>query len=57
MQWNQGLSQAIKAVIAVDGRTLRDSHGPSAGKKVLRKVSLRATENRLVLAQLATEEK
>ncbi|MBV8695990.1 MAG: ISAs1 family transposase [Ktedonobacteraceae bacterium] len=55
--WVQGISQTVKGVIAIDGKTLRRSHDQSAGKKALHLVSAWAGENRLVLAQLATEEK
>ncbi len=43
--------------MAIDGKTLRRSHNRAAGKKALHLVSAWAVENRLVLAQLATEEK
>jgi hypothetical protein len=54
IQWMQGISQTVKGVIALDGKTLRRSHDQSAGKKVLHLVSAWAVENRLVLAQLAS---
>jgi predicted transposase YbfD/YdcC len=57
VQWVQGISQTVKGVIAIDGKTLRRSHDQEAGKKALHLVSAWAVENRLVLAQLATEEK
>ncbi|GAC1408548.1 MAG: ISAs1-like element ISBthe4 family transposase [Ktedonobacteraceae bacterium] len=57
VQWVQGISQTVKGVIAIDGKTLRRSHDQSVGKKALHMVSAWAVENRLVLAQLATEEK
>jgi predicted transposase YbfD/YdcC len=56
-QWVQGIAQTIKGVIAVDGKTLRRSQDEANGKKALHLVSAWASENRLVLAQLATEEK
>jgi len=56
-QWVQGISQTVKGVIAIDGKTLRRSHDQAAGKKALHMVSAWAVENRLVLAQIATEEK
>jgi predicted transposase YbfD/YdcC len=56
-QWVQGLTATVKGVIAIDGKTLRRSHDQAAGKKALHLVSAWAVENRLVLAQLATEEK
>jgi len=51
------MSKTVKGVIAIDGKTLRRSHDQEAGKKALHMVSAWAVENRLVLAQLATEEK
>jgi predicted transposase YbfD/YdcC len=57
VQWVQGISQTVKGVIAIDGKTLRRSHDQESEKKALRVVSAWAVENRLVIAQLATEEK
>src|ERR1700730_3575202 len=57
VEWVQGISQRVQGVIAIDGKTLRRSHDQAAGKKALHLVSAWAVENRLVLAQLATEEK
>jgi len=56
VQWVQGISQTVKGVIARDGKTLRRSHDQESEKKALHVVSAWAAENRLVLAQLATEE-
>jgi predicted transposase YbfD/YdcC len=53
----QSVSEEITGVIAVDGKTLRRSHDRADGKKALHLVSAWAAENRMVLAQLATEEK
>lgn len=39
IQWVQGISQTVKGVIAIDGKTLRRSHDQSADKKVLHLVS------------------
>ena len=57
VQWVQGISQTVKGVIAIDGKTLRRSHDHESDKKALHVVSAWAVENRLVLAQLAIEEK
>lgn len=57
LYWVQGISQSVKGVIAIDGKTLRRSHDRGSGKKALHLVSAWAVENRLVLAQLATAEK
>lgn len=56
-EWVQGISKTVTGVIAIDGKTLRRSHDHAAGKKALHLVSAWAVENRLVLAQVATEEK
>jgi hypothetical protein len=57
LQWVAGIAQTVKGVIAVAGKTLRRSHDEANGKKALHLVSAWASENRLMLAQLATEEK
>lgn len=57
VQWVQGMSKSVKGVITIDGKTLRRSHNRESGKKALHLVSAWAVENRVVLAQLATEEK
>ncbi|GHO70465.1 ISAs1 family transposase [Ktedonobacter sp. SOSP1-52] len=57
VQWVQGISRTVKGVVAIDGKTLRRSHDRGAGKKALHLVSAWSVENRLVLAQLATEQK
>ena len=48
---------AAKGVIAIDGKTLRRSFDAASGRSPLHMVSAWACENRLVLAQVATEEK
>jgi len=55
--WVQRMSQTVQGVVAIDGKTLRRSHDRAAGKKALHLLSAWAVENRLILAQLATEEK
>ncbi|MEO7019884.1 MAG: ISAs1 family transposase [Ktedonobacteraceae bacterium] len=57
VQWVQGISKTVKGVIVIDGKTLRRSHDHASEKKALHMVSAWAVENRLVLAQIATEEK
>src|SRR6266700_1913962 len=56
-QWVQSLNETIAGVIAIDGKTLRRTHDGANGKKALHMVSAWAAENRLVLAQVAVEEK
>jgi hypothetical protein len=38
IQWVQGISQTVKGVIAIDGKTLRRSHDGATGKKALQRV-------------------
>lgn len=56
-QWVQSLKETIAGVVAIDGKTLRRTHDGANGKKALHMVSAWAAENRLVLAQVAVEEK
>jgi predicted transposase YbfD/YdcC len=56
-EWVCSITETIKGVVAIDGKTVRRSHNKRAGKKAIHMVSAWAAENRLVLAQLATEEK
>jgi len=44
-------------VIAIDGKTLRRSYDKSSDKAAIRMVSAWASENRLILGQIKTEEK
>ena len=57
LNWVRGVTEKITGVIASDGKTLRRSHDAANGKKALHLVSAWATENRMVLAQLAVDEK
>lgn len=56
-EWAQSLTETVGGVIAIDGNTLRRSHDHAVGKKALHVVSAWAAEHRLVLAQVATDEK
>jgi predicted transposase YbfD/YdcC len=56
-QWVQSLNETIAGVIAIDGKTLRRTHDAANGKKAFHMVSAWAAENRLVVAQVAVEEK
>jgi hypothetical protein len=47
----------ILGVIAIDGKTSQRTHDQAAGKKAFHLLSAWAVENRMALAQLATEEK
>lgn len=51
------IAQEVKGVIAIDGKTLRNSGDATRDGKAIHIVSAFAAENGLVLGQLATEEK
>lgn len=56
--WMGHLVQATGGrVIAIDGKTLRNSVDAAGGRKALHLVSAWATQNRVVLGQVATDEK
>ena len=57
LTWIQSVNEKISGMIAVDGKTLRRSHDKANGKKALHMVSAWASEARLVLAQVAVDEK
>ena len=57
LNWVRGVTEKITGVVAIDGKTLRRSHDAANGKKALHLVSAWATENRMVLAQVAVDEK
>src|SRR5258708_1098396 len=57
LDWVRWLTEKIPGVIAIDGKTLRRSHDATNGKKALHLVSAWAAEQRMVLAQLAVDEK
>jgi len=57
IQWTQSIAQAIKGVIAIDGKTLRGSNDGARDGKAIHIVSAFSTENNLILGQLSTDEK
>ena len=57
INWTQAVKREVQEVIAVDGKTARGSHDRANGGKPLHMVTAWACENRLVLAQEATDEK
>lgn len=58
LAWTRLIEKATEGrVIAIDGKTLRNSFDEATGKSALHLVSAWSTENHLVLAQVATEEK
>src|SRR5438034_3784679 len=57
LEWVRSVTESVSGVVAIDGKTLRRSHDGANGKKALHLVSAWAAENRLVLAQVAVDEK
>ena len=58
VEWVQAIQVSTKGhVIALDGKTLRRSFDRATGKKAVHMVSAWASHNRLVLAQMAVDEK
>ena len=58
IEWVQGIAANSQGeIIAIDGKTARRSHHRSKGKNPLHVVSAWACQQRLSLAQVATEEK
>jgi len=57
LTWIESINEKITGVIAIDGKPLRRSHDAPNGKKALHMVSAWACENRMVLAQVAVNEK
>ena len=56
--WVESMRKRLPGeIIAIDGKSLRRSHDRGAGLGMLHMVSAWAAENRLVLGQVATEEK
>jgi len=55
--WVNSCVEVIRGVVAIDGKTVRRSHDKKNGIKPLHMVSAWASENRFILAQLATEKK
>jgi len=56
-QFMQEFSRQTSGLVAVDGKTLRRSFDAASGKSALHMVSAWSCEERLVLAQIATDEK
>ncbi len=50
-------SQQCQGVVAIDGKVLRRSNDRASGKSALHMVSARECEQRMVLGQIATDEK
>jgi predicted transposase YbfD/YdcC len=58
VKWVAGVVGVLgEQVVAIDGKTLRRSHDRSSGKAAIHMVSAWASETRLVLGQVRTQEK
>lgn len=58
VSWSQYLRDATQGqIVAIDGKTLRHSFDKATGKEALHVVSAWATDNGIVLGQVATDEK
>ena len=57
INWTQAVKREVQEVVAIDGKTARGSRDRANGGKPLHMVTAWACENRLVLAQEATDEK
>lgn len=57
IDWVQGLQRMLEDVVAIDGKTLRNSHDKGLGQSAIHMVSAFATGARLVLAQEKVAEK
>jgi predicted transposase YbfD/YdcC len=60
LSWTRAVAGVLSGVIALDGKTLRGSHGQpndKAAKQSIHLVSAWAAQNRLVLAQVKVDEK
>jgi predicted transposase YbfD/YdcC len=57
IEWVEVLCQKVSGLVAIDGKTVRRTKGMKDGKKALHVVSAFAMKNKLVLGQIATDEK
>ncbi|MGL4666923.1 MAG: ISAs1 family transposase [Saezia sp.] len=57
VEWTKALSEKLKGVIAIDGKTLRRSFQDASKKNPLHVVSAWSSENGIVLGQVQTDEK
>lgn len=58
VRWMQAVAEVVTGqVVAIDGKTLRRSYDRRSAKAAIHMVSAWATQNRVVLGQLKTEEK
>jgi predicted transposase YbfD/YdcC len=57
IRWTQLIADTVQGVIAIDGKTLRNSKDKDRGDKAVHIVSAFAAENQLILGQIATDAK
>jgi predicted transposase YbfD/YdcC len=57
IEWVRIICEKVSGLISIDGKTARRTKGMKAGKKALHVVSAFAAKNKLVLGQIATDEK
>jgi predicted transposase YbfD/YdcC len=57
IKWSQALSQKLKGVVAIDGKTLRRSFDSASKKMPIHLVSAWSAENRMVFGQIKTAAK
>ena len=57
VEWTKSLSEKLKGVIAIDGKTLRRSYQDASKKNPLHIVSAWSSENGIVLGQVQTDAK
>ncbi|MFS1512847.1 ISAs1 family transposase [Chengkuizengella sp. SCS-71B] len=57
MLWVQEVIEKIEGVVAIDGKSVRRSHGKTQGKRAIHLVSAWATENGMALVQQKVDEK
>jgi predicted transposase YbfD/YdcC len=57
VEWTKSVSEKLKGVIAIDGKTLRRSYQDASKKNPLHVVSAWSSENGIVLGQVQTDEK
>jgi predicted transposase YbfD/YdcC len=57
VEWTKSLSEKLKGVIAIDGKTLRRSYQEASKKNPLHIVSAWSSENGIVLGQVQTDAK
>lgn len=57
ISWTKLVSKSVRGVVAIDGKSLKNSRDGEGNAKATHIVSAFATENRLILGQIATDKK